>query len=138
MTEYLTEPQAARLAGVVHETINNWGESGKVRVVTDKKALDRFNANKPGRPSSRLYVREDIEKMIETKQPDPRPEDLDEWWTVREVATEADKATRSVYYAVKVLGSTTWRSESGKMYISPDSVDALLDRLAPLPDSEPE
>ena len=136
MTEYLTEPQAAELAGVVHETINNWGESGKVRVITDKAILARFNANKPGRPSSRLYVREDIEQMAIKKRQSPPPEDLDQWWTVREIADEVGKPTRAVYYGVKVLGSTTWRAESGKMYISPDSADVLMDRLDPPSEAE--
>lgn len=136
MTEYLTEPQAAKLAGVVHETINNWGESGKIRVITDPAALLRFNANKPGRPSSRLYVREDIEKMVETKRQSPPPEDIDDWWTVREIASEVLRPTRAVYYMIKALEAQTWRSESGKVYVSPDSAEAVMDRLAPLSEAE--
>lgn len=129
--KYLTEPQAAKLADVVHETINNWGESGKIEVVVDPDVLLRFNQSKPGRPSSRLYLREDIERMRDERRVEPTPDNLDDWWSVREIANEVDKSVRSVYHAVRTTDARTWKAPSGRMFVAPSDAENVMDRLDP-------
>lgn len=134
--KYLTEVQAAELAGVVHETVNNWGMSGRIQVIRDREILDKFNANKQGRPSSRLYLRDDILRMMGQRGADTKPSDIDEWWTVAEMADETKKSVRTVYRAVKSRNPRTWRDHTGKIYVHPMDGVALMDELDPISDSE--
>lgn len=137
-SQYVTEVQAAALAEVVHETVNNWGVSGKVEVITDKTILAAFNQNKPGRPSSRLYRRSEILDMKRNKESAPEPSDVDEWWTVRDMAVETEKNARAIYWALKTHKARTWKSASGKIYVHPDDAGMVMDIIAPLPPSEGE
>lgn len=132
-SKYVTEVQAASLAEVVHETVNNWGESGKIEVITDKTVLAAFNQNKPGRPCSRLYLRSQILDMKSQKESAPAPEDLDDWWTVRDMVEETGKTIRSIYRALKTHKATTWKSASGRLFVSPDDAGRIMDIVAPLP-----
>lgn len=132
-SKYVTEVQAASLADVVHETVNNWGESGKIEVITDKTVLAAFNQNKPGRPCSRLYLRSQILDMKSQKESAPAPENLDDWWTVQDISEETQKNVRSIYRALKTHKAATWKSASGKIYVNPDDAYRVMDIIAPLP-----
>ena len=134
--QYVTEVQAAALAGVVHETVNNWGTSGKITVVEDRETLARFNANKPGRPCSRLYLRDEILEMKDKRGVTEPPNNLDLWWTVKEIAAETQKSVRTVYRALKSHEVETWRDTSGKIYVEHVGALALLDELDPISESE--
>lgn len=135
-SKYVTEVQAAALAGVVHETINNWGTSGKIRVVEDKQVLAQFNANKPGRPCSRLYLRDEVLGMADHRDIQPAPTDIDDWWTVHDMAEDTGKSVRTVYRALKTKSPHTWRNTSGKIFVHPEDAVNIMDELDPVSESE--
>lgn len=62
-SNYVGLTEAARIAGVTHQTVRNWARTGAVEVGRDDDILAFMNHNKNGRPHVQYYYLKQIEAM---------------------------------------------------------------------------
>lgn len=62
--------EAARIAGVTHQTIKNWADNGIIHTGDRPSVLARMNEGKSGRKHTCYYFRDEIEGMLVTNPGD--------------------------------------------------------------------